>query len=187
MKIRETKLPGVLLIEPAVFGDHRGHFKEGWNRRTFAEHGLALDFVQDNFSFSRRGILRGLHFQNPNPQGKLVQALQGEVFDVAVDIRRGSPTFAQWFGVRLSAENHMQLYVPEGFAHGFCVLSETALFAYKCTDYYDPKAECSLRFDDPDIGIAWPPGEPPTLSAKDQGARWLRDFPETLLPEYSGS
>ncbi|MBS1213639.1 MAG: dTDP-4-dehydrorhamnose 3,5-epimerase [Proteobacteria bacterium] len=187
MKIHETRLPGVLLIEPAVFGDHRGYFKECWNRKTYAEHGLTFDFVQDNLSFSRRGILRGLHFQNPNPQGKLVQALQGEVYDVAVDIRRGSPTFGQWFGAVLSAENHLQLYVPEGFAHGFCVLSETVLFAYKCTDYYNPQAEYSLRFDDPDIGIEWPLKEQPTLSAKDQDARLLRDFPETLLPVFTRS
>lgn len=184
MNIQETTLPGVLLIEPAVFGDHRGYFQESWNRKTFAEHGLDLDFVQDNLSFSRRGILRGLHFQNPNPQGKLVQALQGEVFDVAVDIRKGSPSFGCWFGTVLSAENHLQLYVPAGFAHGFCVLSETALFAYKCTDFYNASAEFSLRYDDPDIGIEWPMGEAPTLSGKDESARRLRDFPEDLLPVY---
>jgi len=184
MNISATRLPGVLLIQPAVFGDQRGFFKESWNRKKFAEQGLALDFVQDNVSLSRRGILRGLHFQNPTPQGKLVQVLQGEVFDVAVDIRRGSPTFGQWFGTRLSAENHLQMYVPEGFAHGFYVLSETALFAYKCTDFYDPKAEHSLRWDDPDIGIAWPLTEPPLLSAKDEAAYRLRDMPEEFLPTY---
>lgn len=184
MKVRETKLPGVLLLEPKVFGDPRGFFKESWNRRTFADAGLNLDFVQDNLSFSRRGILRGLHFQNPNPQGKLVQALQGEVFDVAVDIRQGSPSFGQWFGALLSGDNHLQMYVPEGFAHGFCVLSETALFAYKCTDFYDPSAEYSLRYDDPDIGIAWPVEIPPTLSAKDEQAICLRDFPREALPVY---
>lgn len=185
MKVQKTKLPGVLLIEPAVFGDQRGYFKESWNRKVFAEQGLDLDFVQDNLSFSRRGILRGLHFQNPDPQGKLVQALLGEVFDVAVDIRKGSPTFGQWFGALLSAENHLQMYVPEGFAHGFCVLSETALFAYKCTDAYNPKAEYSLRYDDPDIGIDWPLDEPPTVSAKDEEAWLLRDFPEDALPVFS--
>ena len=185
MKIEETSLPGVLLIQPDVFGDHRGYFQESWNRRKFAELGLNLDFVQDNLSFSRKGILRGLHFQNPQPQGKLVQALQGEVFDVAVDIRKGSPTFGQWFGAVLSAENHLNMYVPQGFAHGFCVLSETALFAYKCTDFYNPATEFSLRFDDPDIGIAWPLDGEPSLSAKDRDALLLKDFPEASLPLYA--
>jgi dTDP-4-dehydrorhamnose 3,5-epimerase len=184
MKIEPTHIPGVLLIEPDVFGDHRGYFKESWNRRKYAEFGLDVDFVQDNLSFSRKGILRGLHFQNPTPQGKLVQALQGEVFDVAVDIRKGSPSFGQWFGAVLSAENHLQMYVPKGFAHGFCVISETALFAYKCTEYYSPQSEHSLRFDDPDIGIQWPLDEPPSLSAKDINAKLLKDFPENLLPLY---
>jgi dTDP-4-dehydrorhamnose 3,5-epimerase len=170
-----------------VFGDHRGYFQESWNRRKFAELGLDLDFVQDNLSFSRKGILRGLHFQNPQPQGKLVQALQGEVFDVAVDIRKGSPHFGQWFGTVLSAENHLNLYVPEGFAHGFCVLSETALFAYKCTGFYNPPSEFSLRFDDPDIGIAWPLDGEPSLSAKDGNAVLLKDFPEESLPLYTPS
>ena len=185
MNIKSTRLSGVVLIEPTVFGDRRGFFKESWNRRKFAELGLQLDFVQDNVSLSRQGILRGLHFQNPHPQGKLVQALQGEVFDVAVDIRRGSPTFGQWFGQRLSAENHLQLYIPEGFAHGFCVLSETALFAYKCTDFYDPRAEHCLRWDDPDIGIDWPLNRPPILSTKDEAAYRLREMPEEFLPIYS--
>ncbi len=184
MKIEPTHIPGVLLIEPDVFGDHRGYFKESWNRLKYADFGLDVDFVQDNLSFSRKGILRGLHFQNPTPQGKLVQALQGEVFDVAVDIRKGSPSFGQWFGAVLSAENHLQMYVPEGFAHGFCVISETALFAYKCTEYYSPQSEHSLRFDDPDIGIQWPLDEPPSLSAKDINAKLLKDFPENLLPLY---
>lgn len=184
MIIEATKLVGVLLIQPDVFGDHRGYFQESWNRRKYAEHGLDADFVQDNLSFSRRGILRGLHFQNPQSQGKLVQALLGEVFDVAVDIRRGSPTFGQWFGTVLSAENHLQMYVPEGFAHGFCVLSETALFAYKCTEFYSPQSEHSLRFDDPDIGIPWPLDEAPSLSSKDANAKLLKDFPRELLPPY---
>ncbi|NJD07974.1 MAG: dTDP-4-dehydrorhamnose 3,5-epimerase [Methylococcaceae bacterium] len=184
MRMEETALPGVLLITPKVFGDHRGFFQESWNRRVFADAGLDLDFVQDNLSFSARGILRGLHFQNPNGQGKLVHVLQGEVYDVAVDIRRGSPHFGRWFGVRLSADNHLQMYVPPGFAHGFCVLSETALFAYKCTEFYDPAAEHSLRFDDPDLAIDWPLEQAPTLSGKDQAARRLKDFPEDLLPTY---
>ena len=185
MKIEPTRLAGVLLIQPDVFGDHRGYFQESWNRRKYAEQGLDVDFVQDNLSFSRRGILRGLHFQNPQSQGKLVQALQGEVFDVAVDIRRGSPAFGQWFGTVLSAENHLQMYVPEGFAHGFCVLSETALFAYKCTEFYSPQSEHSLRFDDPDIGIPWPLDEAPSLSSKDANAKPLKDFPRELLPPYA--
>lgn len=185
MKVESTSLPGVLLIEPKVFGDHRGYFFESWNRKNFEEQGIRLDFVQDNLSFSRQGILRGLHFQKPNSQGKLVQVLQGEVFDVAVDIRLGSPHFGQWFGVHLSAENHKQLYVPEGFAHGFCVLSDAALFSYKCTDTYNPKAEYSLRYDDPDIGIRWPIEAAPTLSAKDADALCLKDFPTELLPEYT--
>jgi dTDP-4-dehydrorhamnose 3,5-epimerase len=184
MTIEETLLPGVLLIKPNVFGDHRGYFKENWNKRSYAEQGLDVNFVQDNVSLSRQGILRGLHFQNPNPQGKLVQALQGEVYDVAVDIRKGSPTFGQWFGAILSADNHLQMYVPEGFAHGFCVLSETALFAYKCTDFYNPSTEFSLRFDDPDIGIDWPLQEAPSLSTKDTNAVFLKDFPEASLPVY---
>ena len=184
MKIEPTSLPGVLLIQPDVFGDHRGYFLESWNRRKYAEHGLDVDFVQDNLSFSKKGILRGLHFQNPQPQGKLVQALQGEVFDVAVDIRKGSPTFGRWFGTVLSAENHLQLYVPEGYAHGFCVLSETALFAYKCTEFYNPQSEHSLRFDDPDIGIEWPLDGAPSLSAKDLNAELLKYFPRESLPLY---
>lgn len=184
MKIEETALPGVLLIQPDVFGDHRGYFQESWNQRKYAELGFTHDFVQDNLSFSRKGILRGLHFQNPQPQGKLVSALQGEVFDVAIDIRQGSPNFGQWYGVVLSAENHWQLYVPEGFAHGFCVLSETALFAYKCTEFYNPKTEYALRYDDPDIGIVWSLDSEPSLSPKDLGGQLLKDFPPELLPVY---
>lgn len=185
MIVKQTSLPGVLLIKPTVFGDHRGFFMESWNRRIFADHGLHMDFVQDNLSFSCKGTLRGLHFQHPQPQGKLVQVLQGEVYDVAVDIRRGSPQFGHWFGVRLSADNHLQMFVPEGFAHGFCVLSETALFAYKCTAFYAPEFEHSLRFDDPNLRIAWPLDAPPILSTKDQAARLLKDFPADKLPIYT--
>jgi dTDP-4-dehydrorhamnose 3,5-epimerase len=184
MIVETTPLPGVLLIKPDVFGDSRGYFLESWNRRRYAEIGLDRDFVQDNQSLSRRGILRGLHFQNPEAQGKLVQVLRGEVFDVAVDIRRGSPTFGQWYGAVLSEENHHQLWVPEGFAHGFCVTSDLALFAYKCTDFYNPKAEFSLRWDDPDLGILWPI-ENPELSAKDQAGVFLKDFPRDCLPDYA--
>lgn len=184
MKIEETALPGLLLIHPDVFGDHRGYFKESWNRRKYAEHGMDIDFVQDNLSYSKKGILRGLHFQNPHGQGKLVQALQGEIYDVAVDIRRGSPTFGKWAATLLSAENHVQYYIPEGFAHGFYVLSEIALFSYKCSDFYNAATEYSLRFDDPDIGIAWPLEGEPSLSQKDMSAVLLKDFPEESLPLY---
>jgi dTDP-4-dehydrorhamnose 3,5-epimerase len=166
MIIESTKLPGLLRIQPDVFGDARGFFQETWNLRRYTEAGLDRHFVQDNLSYSRRGILRGLHFQNPRPQGKLVYVLEGEVFDVAVDVRADSPTFGQWYGETLSAENHVQLFVPEGFAHGFCVTSEFALFAYKCTDFYNPSAEFSLQWNDPAIGIEWPI-ESPELSAKD--------------------
>lgn len=184
MIIETTSLPGVLLIKPDVFGDSRGYFLESWNRRRYAEAGLDRDFVQDNLSLSRRGILRGLHFQNPNAQGKLVQVLRGEVFDMAVDIRQGSPTFGQWYGAILSEANHHQLWVPEGFAHGFCVTSDMALFSYKCTEFYNPATEFSLRWDDPDLGIAWPV-ESPILSAKDQGAPRLKDFPRENLPVWT--
>jgi dTDP-4-dehydrorhamnose 3,5-epimerase len=183
MNVEETRLPGVLLIKPDVHGDARGYFLEGWNRRRYAEGGLDRDFVQDNLSLSRQGILRGLHFQNPFPQGKLVQVLRGEVFDVAVDIRVGSPTFGQWYGVTLSEDNHYQLWVPEGFAHGFCVTSDMALFSYKCTDFYNPAAEFSLRWNDPDLAIDWPIQEP-TLSAKDQAAIRLKDFAQDILPRW---
>ncbi len=183
MKVTPTELPDVLLIEPDVFGDQRGFFMETWNRRRYAQAGLEVDFVQDNLSLSRQGILRGLHYQWPQPQGKLVQVLKGAVFDVAVDIRKGSPTFGRWVGFELSADNHRQLYIPEGFAHGFCVLSETALFAYKCTDFYNPDTERSLLWNDPDLGIAWPVAEP-LLSDKDRQGRRLKDLPETDLPVY---
>lgn len=183
MKVEKTALPGVLLIKPKVFGDSRGFFVETWNRARYAEQGLDVDFVQDNLSFSKRGILRGLHFQNPHGQGKLVQVLEGEVFDVAVDIRKGSPTFGQWLGVNLSSENRHQFYVPPGFAHGFCVLSETALFSYKCTDLYHPEHECSILWNDPDLKIDWPICDP-QLSEKDQSGRRLKELPETVLPEF---
>ncbi len=183
MNVTKTPLPGVVLLEPRVFGDARGFFFESWNRNRFEDAGLKLDFVQDNVSFSRQGILRGLHFQNPVPQGKLVQVLQGAVYDVAVDVRRGSPTLGQWYGVILSGDNHRQLYVPEGFAHGFCVVSETALFTYKCTDFYTPAHEYSLAWNDPDIGIDWPVAEP-SLSGKDQTGKRLRDFSADELPEW---
>lgn len=185
MKVIETKLPGVLIVEPKVFGDARGYFLESFQAARYAEAGMPGPFVQDNLSFSRRGILRGLHLQNPRPQGKLVQVLQGEVFDVAVDVRVGSPTFGQWEGVVLSQENARQLYVPPGFAHGFLVTGETALFAYKCTDYYAPQSELSILWNDPDIGIEWPRIEP-QLSAKDAAGLRLADIDAARLPRYQG-
>jgi dTDP-4-dehydrorhamnose 3,5-epimerase len=170
MKVVETGLPGVLVFEPRVFGDHRGYFLETWRADTFAEAGLTLPFVQDNQSSSRRGVLRGLHYQIRRPQGKLLRVISGRVFDVAVDLRRGSPAFGRWTAVELSAENHRQLWVPPGFAHGFYVLSEQAEFVYKCTDYYAPEYERALRWDDPAVGITWPlvPGIETTLSDKDR-------------------
>ena len=185
MKVLETAIPGVLVIEPDFFGDERGFFFESWNRERYREAGLDADFVQDNVSFSRRGVLRGLHFQNPHPQGKLVQVLQGEVFDVAVDIRRGSPTFGQWHAERLSARDKRQFYVPPGLAHGFLVLSETALFSYKCTDFYAPESEGAVIWNDPDIGIEWPDlGMDLQLSAKDAAAPPLRELHEASLVAF---
>lgn len=180
MIIESTPLAGLLKIQPDVFGDARGFFQETWNLRRYTEAGLDRHFVQDNLSYSRRGILRGLHFQNPRPQGKLVYVLEGEVFDVAVDVRADSPTFGQWYGATLSAENHLQLFVPEGFAHGFCVTSEFALFAYKCTDFYNPSAEFSLQWNDPAIGIEWPI-EDPELSVKDREGIPLSAFSSESL------
>jgi dTDP-4-dehydrorhamnose 3,5-epimerase len=176
MRIQDTALSGALIIEPKVFGDARGFFLEIYNQERYREAGLDLDFVQDNLSFSRQGTLRGLHFQNPRSQGKLVYVLEGEVFDVAVDIRRDSPTFGGWVGVTLSSENKRQFYVPPGFAHGFCVTSESALFAYKCTDFYAPECEGAILWCDEDIGIEWPLSDP-LLSEKDKAAPRLRDIP----------
>jgi dTDP-4-dehydrorhamnose 3,5-epimerase len=176
MKVVETPLEGAVVLEPRVFGDDRGFFLETFNAQRFANHQLPCAFLQDNLSFSRRGVLRGLHFQNPEPQGKLVWVLQGAVFDVAVDLRRNSPTFGRWYGVDLNSDNKRQFYVPEGFAHGFIVTSETALFTYKCTRVYSPGTEKSLLWNDPDLGITWPDGLVPQLSAKDLEGRRLRDF-----------
>ena len=182
MTLTETSLPGVLLVETRVFGDARGRFQETWNRRRYAEAGLDVPFVQDNVSVSARGVLRGLHLQNPHPQGKLVSVLHGAVYDVAVDVRPDSPHFGQWVGYELTESNGRQLYVPPGFAHGFVVTSETATFLYKCTDFYAAHAELSIRWDDPDIGITWPVAEP-VLSPKDAAAPRLRDVPaERLRP-----
>ena len=169
MKATPTKIAEVILLEPKVFGDERGFFFESFNHQVFEEAtGVKTEFVQDNHSKSARGVLRGLHFQNPNPQGKLVRVTQGEVFDVAVDIRQDSPTFGAWVGEVLSADNKKQLWVPEGLAHGFLVLSETAEFLYKTTDYYAPASEGCVRWDDPTLAIKWPLDGAPRLSSKDQ-------------------
>ncbi len=175
MKTSPTELPEVLLIEPRVFSDDRGFFFESWNARAFAAAGIAESFVQDNHSRSARGVLRGLHYQLQQPQGKLVRVLSGEIFDVAVDIRRSSPRFGHWAGVRLTAESHHSLWVPAGFAHGFCVMSEFAEVLYKTTDFYAPGHERSLLWNDTDIGITWPLTGAPLLSGKDQQAARLRD------------
>lgn len=175
MKVTPLAIPEVLLIEPRVFGDARGFFMETWHERTFAEAGIAARFVQDNHSRSARGVLRGLHYQLKKPQGKLVRVVSGEVFDVAVDLRRHSPSFGRWVGARLSEDNKHLLWVPPGFAHGFCVLSEHADFLYKCSEFYAPEDEHALRWDDPDIGIDWPLDVAPVLSAKDAAAPLLRD------------
>lgn len=175
MKIIATAIPDVLILEPQVYGDARGFFLETWNAKTFAELGLDLHFVQDNHSRSRQGILRGMHYQIKRPQGKLVRVTHGKVFDVAVDLRQASPTFGQWAGAELSEENHRMLWVPPGFAHGFYVLSESADFLYKCTDFYMPEYDRSLRWDDPTVGIEWPlvNGAVPMISAKDEtGKSW---------------
>ncbi len=184
MNVIETKIPGVVVLEPRVFGDERGFFMETWNQARYEEAGLPARFVQDNVSFSTKGVLRGLHFQDPDQQGKLVQVLEGEVFDVAVDIRAGSPTFGQWEGVTLSSENKRQFYVPEGFAHGFLVTGDTALFSYKCTAKYNQSAEGFVLWNDPEIGIDWPAEGSPTLSEKDQVARPLREISAEELPQY---
>ncbi len=175
MKVIETQLPGVLIIEPKAFGDHRGFFLETFQVERYREHGIDLPFVQDNHSRSARGVLRGLHFQRTRPQGKLVSVSRGAVYDVAVDIDPQSATCGQFVGVELSDENHRQLWVPPGYAHGFCVLSEVADFQYKCTDYYQPEDEGGLLWNDPDVGIPWPVAEP-QLSAKDQLNPRLRDL-----------
>ncbi len=177
MKLVETPIEGLLIIEPKVFGDDRGFFFESWNRKTFADLGLDLDFVQDNHSRSQRGVLRGLHFQNPNPQGKLVRVVAGRVWDVAVDLRQGSSTFGAWYGVELSAANKRMFWVPQGFAHGFLSLEDGTDFIYKCVGYYDPAHEHSLLWNDPAVGIEWPLGDiEPILSGKDQAGKPLSEI-----------
>lgn len=184
MKIIETSLAGCVVIEPAVFGDERGFFFETWNAERFGERGLPTKFVQSNVSSSSKGVLRGLHYQWPRPQGKLVSVLEGEVYDVAVDIRRGSPTFGRWEAVVLSGENRRQFWIPEGFAHGFAVLSERAVFSYLCTDVYVKEADAGVRWNDAKIAIDWPVSAP-VLSAKDEAAPLLEDIAPERLPVYT--
>jgi len=185
VKVTELAVPGVLLIEPKVFEDSRGFFMETYNAGRYAAHGMPGEFVQDNHSKSIKGTLRGLHYQLGRPQGKLVRVVQGEVFDVAVDVRTGSPYFGRWVGERLSAENRRQMYVPEGFAHGFCVLSDTAEFLYKCTDFYFPADERGIIWNDTEIGIDWPI-DAPVLSGKDADLRTLAGMKDEL-PVYKES
>lgn len=185
MRVSETVLPGVLLIEPAVFGDDRGYFLETWAAARYQEQGVPVAFVQDNLSKSRQGTLRGLHLQHPHGQGKLVYVVTGEVFDVAVDVRVGSPTFGRWYGTVLSETNKHQLYIPSGYAHGFCVTSPEAIFAYKCTESYRPDVELTIAYDDPALGVQWPVSSP-TLSKKDIAGRRLADIDPASLPRYPG-
>jgi dTDP-4-dehydrorhamnose 3,5-epimerase len=181
MKVMETGIPGLVVIEPQVHGDRRGFFMETWNASRYRAHGLPDAFVQSNLSKSGAGVIRGLHYQQPQPQGKLVYVLEGRVFDVAVDIRSDSPTFRQWAGVELSSDNHRQMYVPEGFAHGFCVLGESALLMYLCTSEYHAEYDAAIAWNDPDIGIRWPL-ENGRLSKKDAAAPRLADIPADRLP-----
>ncbi len=183
MKVEDTKLPGVLVLHPEVFHDKRGFFLEAWNSMRYENAGIQSRFVQDNVSFSKKGTLRGLHFQYPQPQGKLVQVLSGRVLDVVVDIRVASPTFGQWVTVVLGGDNHRQLYVPPGFAHGYCVTSDTALFTYKCTDFYNPSTECGIIWNDPDLNIDWPITQP-LVSPKDATYPKLKDLPSEKLPHF---
>ena len=178
IKVTPCDIDGLYVIEPKVFGDERGYFVETYNKQEFAANVLDMEFVQDNQSKSKKGVLRGLHFQKQHPQGKLVRVLSGEVFDVAVDIRKGSDTYGKWFGVVLSEENMKQFYVPEGFAHGYYVLSDTAVFSYKCTDFYHPEDEGGILWNDPEIGIQWPveDGVEVVLSEKDQRREGIRSL-----------
>lgn len=184
MKVTPTKLQGVFIIDPDVFEDPRGFFLETWAHRRYSEAGLPQIYVQDNLSRSTKGILRGLHLQHPYGQGKLVQVMHGEVFDVALDVRVGSPTFGEWVGTLLSGDNHRQVYIPPGFAHGFCVTSEQALFSYKCTEGYHRESELGVIWNDPALGIEWPVGDP-QVSAKDAEFPRLADIPVDRLPRWS--
>jgi dTDP-4-dehydrorhamnose 3,5-epimerase len=184
LKVIQTEIPGVLLIEPAVFKDGRGVFLETFHQQRYREAGIPVNFVQDNHSFSVQGVLRGLHYQLKKAQDKLIYVVRGEIFDVAVDIRRGSPTFGKWVGAVLSEENKMQLFIPKGFAHGFYVKSEFADVMYKCSDVYDPQDDYGLPWFDPDLHIKWPLSGTPLVSEKDQKHPRLKDIPEKRLPLY---
>jgi len=185
MRFVATELPGVIVVEPTVHRDARGFFLEAYHEPRYRENGIALPFVQDNHSFSRRGTLRGLHGQSPHPQGKLVRVIEGEIWDVAVDVRIGSPRFGKHAFAVLSAENFRQIYVPPGVIHGFCVLSEVAQVEYKCTEVYDPKADFGVRWNDPELAVPWPIAEP-VLSEKDARAPLLRDVRDRLIPFLPG-
>lgn len=174
MKVTPSEIPGVQIIELESYEDERGYFLESWNQQKYSKAGIAGPFVQDNLSFSKRDVLRGLHFQRPRAQGKLVTVLDGEVFDVAIDLRPESQSFGKWLGVHLTSTNHLQLYIPGGFAHGFLTISDTALFCYKCTDFYSPESEFTLRWDDKNVGIRWPVNSP-IVSQKDQTGLSLND------------
>jgi len=184
MKVFKTTLEGVIVFEQKVFSDNRGFFTEIYNKEKYRKLGISAEFSQDNLSFSHEGTLRGLHYQHPHHQAKLVQVLTGHVFDVSVDIRSGSPTFGQWVGIHLSDKNKRQVFIPEGFAHGFCVLSDTAVFLYKCSDLYAPDCEGGVLWCDPDVGIEWPVKEP-ILSEKDAKYPRLRDIAVDRLPRYN--
>lgn len=185
MKVLQTSLPGCVVIEPDVFADSRGYFYESFNHEKFLAVGLDLHFVQGNVSRSARGVMRGLHYQWPKPQGKLVSVVEGEIWDVAVDIRRGSPTFGRWTAVVLNAQNRRHAWIPEGFAHGFAVLSEHATFSYLCTQTYDRQADAGIRWNDASLAVDWPVGEP-SVSEKDAQAPFLEDIPPDRLPIYTG-
>lgn len=184
MNVIRHEIPGLLTLEPNLHGDHRGFFFEAFRANAYREAGISEDFVQDNVSFSTKGVLRGLHAQNPTPQGKLVTVLQGEIWDVAVDLRQGSPTFGQWYGQTLSVDNHRQFYLPPGIAHGFVVTGESALVTYKVTSYYDPAGDFSLLWSDPDIGVEWPEVGERHFSQKDLNAPRLREIPVERLFRY---
>jgi len=185
MKSSETKLAGVILFEPPVFGDARGYFREAWKEGAYREAGVDVTFCQDNVAFSEGNVLRGLHYQSPHGQAKLVSVLQGAIYDVWVDIRVGSPTFGQWEGVKLSAENGKQIYIPAGFAHGYCALTEKVLMTYKVSDSYHPECEGAVHYADPTLGIDWYVKEP-NISEKDKAARNLADIDQSTLPLYEG-
>ena len=183
MNVKETKLPGVLVLEPDVFSDQRGYFLETWNSKCYEGTGITGPFVQDNISFSKKDVLRGLHYQHPQSQGKLIQVISGQVVDIAVDIRAGSLTYGRWFSQVLSDTDHKQLYIPPGFAHGYCVISETAVFSYKCTEFYNPATENGIIWNDPDLNIEWPIAKP-IISAKDSNYTRLKDIAPENIPHF---